>query len=167
MEAATLPLFGVGGEFTHSPQGSKSVQAPALSFTILGKPEAGGSKRAFYNKHTGRTQIVDANKKAAPWKRVASSAAADAIGDRPPLRGPLAVRFTFYVRRPQGHFGKKGLKPSAPAHPTVRPDVLKYARLVEDSMTGIVYGDDAQIVRELLVKEYGHPERVEIEVREL
>ena len=64
--------------------------------------------------------------------------------------------------RPKGHFGKRGLLPSAPIAPIVKPDLLKLARAVEDALSGLVYKDDAQIVREILDKHYGEPARVEI-----
>jgi Holliday junction resolvase RusA-like endonuclease len=142
-------------------------RSPALAFTVYGKPQPGGSKRGFYNQKTGRVIVTDANKKAAPWKAHATAAAAEVMEGRQLFAGPLLVIFTFVVARPQGHYGKRGLRASAPAHPTVRPDVLKLARLAEDSMTGIVYRDDAQIVREFLVKTYGEPERTQVEVWEL
>lgn len=82
------------------------------------------------------------------------------------MRGPLDAHFVFYLRRPKGHFNAKGLlRSTAAPFPTSRPDALKLSRLVEDSLSGLVYADDAQIVTELLVKRYGEPERVEIHIR--
>lgn len=49
--------------------------------------------------------------------------------------------------------------------PATRPDVLKLARCAEDSLTGIVWRDDAQIVEEHLFKYWGEPARVEIEIK--
>jgi Holliday junction resolvase RusA-like endonuclease len=110
--------------------------------------------------------VIDASAKSRPWKALVAQVAGDAMAGRELMRGPLAMTLRFVVRRPKGHYGKRGLLPSAPPFPTTKPDLLKLARGVEDALSGVVYGDDAQIVRELLIKEYGE-ERVEIIVREI
>lgn len=145
-----------------------------IRFTVYGKAQPAGSKRGF--SRGGRTVVVDANKNAKPWKQEVTGAAlgamtvpanSDTIGYHiKPLEGPLIVTFAFYVARPKGHYGTKGLRPSAPDYPTTRPDLLKLARAVEDAMTGVVYRDDSQIVREELEKHYGEPARVEVIVRQ-
>jgi Holliday junction resolvase RusA-like endonuclease len=135
-------------------------------FTVAGKPEPAGSKRPFtWRARDGRsgTSIVDANPKSRGWKTQVSEAAAAAFSGEL-LDGPLSVEFTFEVPRPQGHFGKKGLLASAPAHPTMRPDVLKLARAVEDAITGTIWRDDSQIVREVLVKKYGEQSRLTVRI---
>ena len=58
------------------------------------------------------------------------------------------------------------LRPAAPKHPTTRPDVLKLARAIEDSLTGVLWHDDSQIVSEHLRKHYGEPARVVVTVQE-
>ena len=89
----------------------------------------------------------------------------------PILRCAIAATFTFYRPRPKSHFGTGRnaaiLKPSAPTYPIGRPDALKLARAVEDAMTGVVYSDDALIVREVLTKFWGEPARVEIAIEAL
>lgn len=136
-----------------------------IAFNVFGKAEPAGSKRAFVR--NGHAQVVDANSKAKDWKsQVAATAASHFAGEL--LSGPLAVQFTFFTPRPAGHFGQGRnagtLKPSAPAYPTSRPDVLKLARGVEDSLSGVIYRDDAQIVEEHLSKRYGAPARCEIRI---
>lgn len=140
-----------------------------FTLTVYGTPAAAGSKRAFPlgGKPGGRPIIVDANKKAAPWKNIIAQHAGIAMAGREAFRGPIQAVFCFYVRRPKGHTGKRGLLPSAPAFPAVKPDVLKLARAVEDALSGIVYHDDALIVREVLEKHYGEQERVEIVISEV
>lgn len=145
----------------------------SLSFTVYGKAQAAGSKRAFKHRTTGAFIVADANAKAKPWKKEVADAAATAMlshaitSNGTLVDGPLAVQMLFYVPRPKGHYGAKGLRKSAPRCPTVRPDVLKLARGVEDAMTGIVYRDDAQIVHEQIVKYFGEPARVEVTVEPL
>jgi Holliday junction resolvase RusA-like endonuclease len=79
-------------------------------------------------------------------------------------QGPLQLTVLFYVPRPKSHYGVKGQLKSAPRYPTVRPDVTKLVRPLEDSLTGIVWRDDAQVVRQLAEKRYGEPARAEVRV---
>lgn len=118
--------------------------------------------------------VVDANPKSKDWKSyVKLQASQQWQGGL--LQGPLQVTFLFLVSRPQGHYGTGRnagkLKDSAPRYPAKKPDLLKLARGVEDALTGSVYGDDAQIVEEILRKRYVRrpedPPRVDIEVVEL
>lgn len=136
-----------------------------ISFTVHGKAQPAGSKRGFYK--DGRVVVVDASINSRPWKAQVSDAGAQAMNGQSLLEGPLMLALEFYIPRPKGHYGVHGLRRSAPAIPTVRPDLLKLARAVEDALTGIVYRDDAQIAREILDKFYGEPARVEVRVRRL
>lgn len=136
-----------------------------MRFTIYGQAEPAGSKRAFVVK--GKARVTDANRKSAPWKQEVASKGAEQMAGRPLYEGALAVTFAIYVPRPQGHYGKKGLLPSARLYPTVKPDLLKLARGLEDALTGICWRDDSQIVVEHLYKQYGEPARVEVEIREI
>ena len=86
---------------------------------------------------------------------------------RPLLDGPLALEVVFTVPRPKGHFGVKGLRPSAPPHPTVAPDTTKLLRAIEDAMEGIVYRNDAQIVEQVARKVYGEPASARILIDKL
>lgn len=145
----------------------------AITFTVHGIAQPAGSKKGFYNKKAGRVIITDDAKKSRPWKAQVSDAAARAMtftgadgtsGYLLPLEGPLHLELAFYVPRPKGHTGKRGLLPSAPPYPAVRPDITKLVRAVEDALTGIVWRDDAQIVSQHVTKDYGGPARCDIHV---
>lgn len=143
------------------------LTASMIRFTVLGKPETAGSKRAFMPKGARFPVVVDDNPKSRGWKNdVRNQARGEYDGEL--LDGPLKVTLRFYRKRPTGHFGSgknaSVVKASAPATPISKPDVLKLARAVEDALTGVLWRDDAQIVVEVLEKHYGEPERVEIEV---
>ena len=120
-----------------------------IHFTVYGKPEPAGSKR-----HVGNGRIVDTNPSAAEWKRKVAEAAGNAMNGAELLEGPLALTVVFHLTRPKGHYGKKGLRPSAPRRPAVRPDTTKLVRAVEDAMKDVVYRDDAQIVEQFCLKHY-------------
>ena len=131
-----------------------------VSFTVYGEARPAGSKTAGVSK-TGRVFVRVASRGVKSWQGEVRRAAAEAMGGDPLMDGPLAVVFVFVQPRPKSHYGKRGILPSAPVFPIVRPDLLKLARAVEDALTGIVYRDDAQIVSEGLGKRYGEPARVE------
>lgn len=139
-----------------------------ITFTVYGRPQPAGSKRGFPIKRANGSigvAISDDNPKSRDWKNAVASAAREVYhGDL--LRGPLLLKLTFHRPRPGGHFGATGLnkKGRETEHPVSKPDLLKLARGVEDALTGIVWADDAQIVEEVLSKQWGEPSRVEIEI---
>lgn len=137
---------------------------PDVQFVVYGVAQPAGSKRAGQTK-TGRLFVRDDAKKSRPWKSEVSAAAVDAMSSSELLAGPLELEVVFTVPRPKGHFGARGLRPSAPAYPAVRPDVTKLLRAVEDACTGIVWRDDAQVVEQYARKQYGEPAAVTVTVR--
>ena len=129
-----------------------------VEFVARGVPQPGGSKRAFINKHTGRLVVVDDNPKAKRWKRIVAVAADDAMklaGREVVADLPLEVTFLFGMPRPKAHWKKSGgLTASARPWPSVRPDTTKLIRSTEDALTGVVWADDAQVVRQYATKQY-------------
>jgi Holliday junction resolvase RusA-like endonuclease len=144
-----------------------------IEFFVPGLPIAGGSKRAFpIAGRDGKTHVAvtDASGARGTEWRAAVRLAARRAHSAGPLTAPLEVGFCFVLPRPRGHAGVRGLRPSAPAFPAIRPDVLKLARAVEDACTRILWTDDALIVSEMLHKRYadgGAPVGVHISVAPL
>jgi crossover junction endodeoxyribonuclease RusA len=136
-----------------------------LNFFVAGIPKPGGSKRAFFRPGMQRPVITDdAGEGNRNWRAAVADFASRAMSGQQLLAGPLRLDIVFHVLRPKGHFGAKGLLPSAEPYPAKRPDVLKLARSTEDAMTGVVYVDDAQIVAEWLTKVYSEKAGAEITV---
>ncbi len=135
-----------------------------IAFFIPGQPAPKGSKRGFVGKHTGRVHMVEqAGERLVSWNRACYEAARLAMGEdgmAPAFRN-AAVRICLYFEflRPKGHFGKRGLRESAPRYPTGRPDVDKLARATLDCFTGIVFDDDSRIVELVAVKRYAQEGR--------
>lgn len=130
-------------------------------FTVYGRPQPAGSKRAVRHPHTGQTLVVDTNKAAGPWKQQVAGAAIAALPDGGVLfekAEPVVLRVQFYLARPLGHYGtgrnNGRLKPSAPKFPAVMPDATKLLRGLEDALTGLVWRDDAQVVIQHVEKLY-------------
>ena len=145
---------------------SVEVGTRSVSFTVHGKAQPAGSKTAGKTKE-GRLFVRDSSGGSAPWKRQVAAAAGEAMQGAPLFEGALRLAVVFTVPRPQGHYGARGLRPSAPEHPTVRPDVTKLLRAVEDAMTGVVWRDDSQVVWQVAWKEYGEPAHCIVTVRTL
>lgn len=136
---------------------------PDLAFTVYGQAQPAGSKTAGRTK-SGRMFVRDSAKGSRPWKTQVAQAAGEAMNGTGLLDGALELSVIFTVPRPKGHYGVRGLRPSAPEHPTTRPDVTKLLRAVEDACTGIVWRDDSQIVAQHAYKEYGEPACAQVKV---
>jgi Holliday junction resolvase RusA-like endonuclease len=116
-----------------------------LETRVFGLPIAQGRPRAFKTP-AGQVRVYDpAN--ARDWKRTVQ---AQVISQKPaaPVDGPLAVALRFYLPRPQS-------LPRRELFPAKRPDAENLAKAVLDAMEGVVYRDDAQIVRLNVSKDYG------------
>ena len=164
-----MQSFGFTGSDGLPPMDEHTTE---VTFTVIGHPEPGGSKRAVPLKgEKGGARVVDANRKVMPWRSLVAGAAQEAMQGTEPMRGALGLVVTFYVQRPRGHYGTGRnagtVKQSAPRAPTVRPDVTKLIRAVEDACTSILWRDDSQVTVQVGRKRYGTPERCEVEVRAL
>ena len=147
-----------------------------IRFDVLGTPAPKGSNRAVLNKHTHRAMMIPGGSntnehKIYAWNIAVREAAREACGrslNTPYfIHAPLIVTILFRMQRPSGHWGKKGLKPSAPQYPTVKPDIDKLARTTLDALTGIVFDDDSRIVSLVCTKVFAKPgeEGMGIEIR--
>lgn len=89
------------------------------------------------------------------WRGKIEQAVRDQVADGPSDR-PISVAVHFYLARPRGHFGKGGLRPSAPRYPSNRGsrDIDKLARSVLDALTHVAFHDDSQVVQLHLGKHY-------------
>jgi Holliday junction resolvase RusA-like endonuclease len=129
-----------------------------VEFTVYGTPAPQGSKQpyAIYKGKagakvfTGKVALVEMSKRVKPW-RTEVAAAARALGIREPFEGPLVACMVFTIARPKSHYrtGKFAhlLRDAAPVAPATTPDFSKLVRATEDAMTGIVWKDDALVVR--------------------
>lgn len=130
-----------------------------FTIRIYGVPAPGGSKSAFAFIGTdGRphARVVDANPKAKPWKSIVTDAIRTQYSG--PAAGPtesVFVHAVFFLPRPKGHTLASGNKSSTYIEqPTTKPDLTKLWRSTEDACTGLLWSDDAQIVRQTTEKYY-------------
>jgi crossover junction endodeoxyribonuclease RusA len=106
---------------------------------IYGTPATQGSHRAFIR--GGRAVITNDSENTRPWRDTVRHFA---MAGRPagwmPLDGPVWVRMTFSLRRPQSASKKV-------VYPAKKPDIDKAVRLVLDSLTEAgLWHDDGQVV---------------------
>lgn len=152
--------------------GALAEPRPPVTLIVHGQPAPQGSKRAFQprgrdGQPVGKPRVIESSHdRVKSWRQAVvdearewqSQAAGRQFGAAPPLDGPLEATMTFVLRRPKGHYGTGRnaavLKPGAPVYPSGKPDVGKLGRATEDALTGIVWHDDAQVVRSVLIKVY-------------
>ena len=145
-----------------------------IVFRCDGVPQTKGSAKAFMRRGARYPTVTNDNAKCKPWQAALTLAAAQAMSRAAriePTRGPVALTLKFCVPRPGGHYGSgknaEKLRPSAPQYPTVKPDLDKLVRAVKDGLTGVVYGDDSQVIKIDAVKLYAthiHPCGVVVQV---
>jgi Holliday junction resolvase RusA-like endonuclease len=88
--------------------------------------------------------MIESSKNVKPWRMLVAEAA---LATKSPLiKTPVRLSIVFLFLRPKGHYGSKGLKPSAPAYHYTRPDVDKLQRSTFDALTGTLIHDDSLIV---------------------
>lgn len=140
-----------------------------ISFTVRGTPGPQGSKRMMRHNGEGPMIMLESSPLVAPWRKLVSYEAAMAMhrGKHKPMVGALEVAITFYLRRPRKYYRANGdLKPGAPALVATKPDLSKLVRSTEDAITGICYGDDAQIARLIVEKRYGDVTGADVVIRQ-
>lgn len=127
-----------------------------LKFFVPGIAKPAGSKRAFMRPGMRFPVVIDDCADSKNWKNQVRLFASQVLpAGFSLIEGPVRVVFTFYRQRPKGHFNSKGELNTAGnrlPYPLSKPDVLKLSRAVEDALTGVVWGDDSQIVDEHLFK---------------
>ena len=134
--------------------------AEPIRLIVYGTPRSQGSTRGFIPKGWKRPIITTDNKKLKPWRQEVTGAAVDLGLTAFEQHVPLVMKLDFYFERPSSCSVKK--RPAM----TVKPDADKLVRAVFDSLKGVLYHDDAQVVDHRARKHYGTPERVEIELKE-
>lgn len=134
-----------------------------FSFTIPGEPKGKGRPRFLKNGRTYTPNITTG------YENLVKLTFKQAYPDDMPFTKdiPLMVSIRAYFTIPKSASKKKtALMKSADIYPTKKPDTDNIAKIVLDSLNGIAYHDDSQIVGLYLVKLYDDTPRVEIEISE-
>ncbi len=126
-----------------------------LHFAVRGLPIPQGSKVAGVTR-SGKPYLRDVKpKRLKSWRRAVGAAAATAMTG-PLLDGPVTVWAEFCVGpRP---------KSSKRVYPSVKPDLDKLIRAVNDACTDVVWTDDSRVVDLHVRKRYGDIPGVDVEI---
>ena len=118
------------------------IGSPVPQGSLVGNPRFGGLR------YTNDALLKE-------WRSKVIVALADEMPDDWDQNAPLFVSAQFRFVRPKGHFGKKGLRPSAPDHKATKPDLDKLTRGIGDSIeqSGIAR-NDSQIVQWSVLKRW-------------
>lgn len=124
-----------------SPAATTSI---VTEFWVTGTPKPQGSKRAFQHPSTKRIVLTEAA--GAPlkdWRYEVKTTAVLQMAGRSMIVAPTAVMLSveFVLPRPVS-LPKTKATPAA----TKKPDTDKLLRAVCDSLTGVVYADDSQVI---------------------
>lgn len=133
-----------------------------LRFTAFGTPRPQGSAKAFVRGN--RAFITSDNAKLKPYRHTLTQVANEELRKTLP-EGPLCPRGVPVEVFVLWTLAKPKSKPKRVTQPTCKPDTDKLCRAVLDSLTGVGYEDDAQVVSLVARKQYGSPERTEVRVR--
>jgi Holliday junction resolvase RusA-like endonuclease len=130
-----------------------------IAFDVVGTPAPKGSFRVVTRGRGGRPlpfpKVLKDSERTQSWHAEVATQAAHAMrGEGPFVNMPLSLEVTFRLVRPQGHYGKRGLLPSSPPAPSVKPDIDKLLRATLDPLEGIVYDGDSRIVEVTARKVY-------------
>lgn len=89
---------------------------------------------------------------------------------QPPFDGPVNLRLEIYLPVPKSYSKKKRLEclsNSRGGLPTKKPDCSNVLKSIEDSMNGVGFVDDKQIVNVSIIKRYAENEKVTVEITEI
>lgn len=134
------------------------MPAPLVSIALPGVPRGKGRPRfrIAYTKARKAFAHVYTDAETVKYEKALAWQAKAAMKGKPPYEGPLAVRvFAMMPVMPSWPARKRELAYEGRIHPMGRPDLDNCAKSGLDALNGIVWHDDTQVVRLLVVKEFG------------
>jgi len=128
-----------------------------ITFTVPGDPVAKGRARGGPHGHYTPKKTVSA-------EGVVKVFAQQAMGDLPPMDGPLSLEFEAVYLAPKSWSNRKR---ETTLWKETKPDGDNLHKLLADAMNQIVYLDDCQIVRWSGCKRYGTRAELRVTVKRL
>ncbi|MHB9950763.1 hypothetical protein CF055_17270 [Clostridium botulinum] len=132
-----------------------------MKIVIDGKPM--GKQRPRFNTKTGNTYTPDKTVNYENWVKLCCKQQCE--GEK--LTGQIVASINAYYTIPKST-SKKNKKDMLAGiiRPTIKPDVDNIAKVILDSLNGLAYKDDKQIVFCTISKWYGEDPRVEVILEE-
>lgn len=136
-------------------------------FVVDGKVQPKQRSKVYRNKYTGQVHGVTPNA-TREYERMVRYAYLEQCG-RTKFEGALQMVVNVYVRIPSGTSKKNfNAMVSGEIRPTKKNgDVDNLYKAISDSLNGIAYDDDSQIVEAVIRKFYAPFDKAEITIREV
>lgn len=118
----------------------------------------------------GRGVVAYEKKEMKIWRAECSRLIKEAFDSEELIECPLKIDAAFYIQPPNYISSKKKLKEKLEAEEifcSKKPDIDNYLKALLDSMTGIVFKDDGQVVECRARKLYSLRPRIEFEIIEV
>lgn len=119
-------------------------------FKAIGLPRPQGSKNVM--SRGGKTWLVESAKGLPQWRKTVATAAKAVNPKHEADKNPYYIELVFIMPR------TKAMK-NNPAPPmTQRPDIDKLERAILDSLTGVIWEDDSQVIKVYKHKRRARPD---------
>lgn len=123
-----------------------------VAFTVPGQPVAKGRPR-FARRGAHVVAYTDA--KTASYENLVKMAAKLAMCGTAPTAAPIVLSINLDMQIPASWSKKRReLAASGAIAPTKKPDVDNVLKGIKDGCNGIIWNDDAQVVRIMIAKRY-------------
>jgi len=138
----------------------------SINFTVPGEPKAKARPRFVSVAGTARAYSIQSDVEYEEYVRLCYK---QQVGKAVTLdKVSLGIVINAYFAIPKSMTKKTMLAVTKNlVHPTKRPDWDNVGKIICDSLNGVAYHDDSQIVRATVQKLYGEEPRVEIQIYEL
>lgn len=135
-----------------------------MKFTIPGEPQGKGRPRVVRNGAFTKTYTPE---KTAAYENLVKLEFQRQCPGQYIADGPVNIRMVCYYGLAKGDSRKKRqAKMDGAIRPTKKPDCDNVGKVVADSLNGIAYKDDAQIVSMTIDKYFAEIPRVEVTIEE-
>ena len=134
-----------------------------VNFTIPGKAQA--KQRPKFNRFSGRAYTP---KQTVEYENWVKTCYLEKYRGQKPLEKPLKVKIIAYYEVPRSASEKKKLQMlHNEIFPTIKPDTDNIAKSILDSLNGIAYKDDKQVVDLRVRKQYAEVPSVSVWISEV
>lgn len=124
----------------------------AIRFFVPGKPQGKGRPRAVAR---GKFVRMYTPEKTATYESTVALSASEAMGNKAPMDGPLAVVMRIALPVPTSWSNRKKAQAlDGIVLPTTKPDADNVVKGVFDAINGVVWRDDTQVVDLRVIKRY-------------
>ena len=139
----------------------RNAMSKGFVFTIPGEPKAKARPRVT------RSGIAFTPKGTVLYENLVRTSFQQSYPDHVPIDREVEAIITAYFSIPKSVSNKKSeLMDFGLINPTKKPDLDNIAKAILDSLNGIAYKDDSQIVSMVVSKKYSNRPRVEITLKE-